>query len=131
MVRRASYRMPSCTNHLESTHGHMNGSIPRRNAFWPSLHRICDNIMKKLQNFDSYYKQYYSNYKRKFISKCQNKSVDIMRKLIINYKTDFNTQTCQCGESILIYSMIPESNRISKPFYFPIDVYFPLFYTVN
>ena len=62
--------------------------------------------MKKLQNLDSYYKQNYSNYKRKIISKCQNKPVDIMRKLIINYKTDINTQTCQCGESILISSMI-------------------------
>ena len=39
-LRKKSYQIPSCTNHLESTHGHMNGLIPRCNAFWPSLHRI-------------------------------------------------------------------------------------------
>lgn len=84
----------------------MNGLIPKLNAFWPSLHGICDNIMKKMQKFVSYYKQNYSNYKPKIINKCQNKPVEIMRQLIVNYKTDVNSQACQCDESILISSMI-------------------------
>lgn len=37
MSKRAEFRMPSCTNQLESTHGHLNSAIPRRNKFWPSI----------------------------------------------------------------------------------------------
>lgn len=51
MLKRPMFKMPSCTNQLESTHGHMNSQIPRRNSLWPSLHRIIQDILQKKQKF--------------------------------------------------------------------------------
>lgn len=106
MVRRAKYRMPSCTNQLESTHGHMNSQIPRRNSFWPSMQRLCQNIMQKIQNFENHFKHNYYRYKNKIKYICTHTPEDIMRKSIIHYQTDIDTQSCLCGESILISAML-------------------------
>ena len=35
---RIAYRMPSTTNALESTHGHLNKKTPRNNNFFASVH---------------------------------------------------------------------------------------------
>ena len=50
LLYRVPLHMPSTTNALESTHGHMNQKTPRRNNFFTSLHRIVECIMKKSQN---------------------------------------------------------------------------------
>ena len=106
MVRRAKYQMPSCTNQLESTHGHMNSQVPRRNSIWPSMNRICQNIMTKIQKFEDHYKHNYYRYKNKIKNTCSHTPEDIMRSMINHYQTDINTTSCLCGESILISSML-------------------------
>ena len=48
MIERAHFRMPSCTNQVESVHGHLNSMIPRRNEFWRSIKRIIDINVKSI-----------------------------------------------------------------------------------
>lgn len=33
MIERVKFRMPSCTNQVESVHGHLNVMVPRHNEF--------------------------------------------------------------------------------------------------
>lgn len=106
MLQRPKFKMPSCTNQLESTHGHMNSQIPRRNSLWPSLHRIIQDILQKNKNFVSYFKQNYMNYKRKIKRICSNTPKNIMKQMIKYYKTDIAHLTCQCGEAVLLSSML-------------------------
>ena len=53
MQRRAAFKMPSCTNQLESAHGHMNALIPRRNTFFSSIQRLIDETLNRTLNFDT------------------------------------------------------------------------------
>ena len=41
MLHRSDYEMPSTTNTLEASHGHLNRKTPRNNGFWSSLYRIA------------------------------------------------------------------------------------------
>ncbi|KAK8896368.1 hypothetical protein M9Y10_014266 [Tritrichomonas musculus] len=43
LLKRIPFKMPTTTNSLESTHGHLNKKMPRRNNFWMSLFRINNN----------------------------------------------------------------------------------------
>ena len=52
MQFRPAYKMPTCTNQLESAHGHMNRVTPRRNTFFASLKRIIDEIIRRTLNFE-------------------------------------------------------------------------------
>ncbi|KAK8895730.1 hypothetical protein M9Y10_013614 [Tritrichomonas musculus] len=45
MSESAEFRMPSCTNQLESTHGHLNSAIPRRNKCFPSFRRVTRKVL--------------------------------------------------------------------------------------
>ena len=123
MMHRAKYRMPSCTNQLESTHGHMNSNIPRRNCMWPSVERIIHSIMKKNQMFESHFKHNYLRYKTKTKNICANTPENIMEKMIHYYKTDLKTYSCNCGETTLLSSMIQESLPCSHLHY--MGVQFP------
>lgn len=53
MWRRIGTRMPSTTNCLEATHGHLNAEISRRNPFWASLAILHDSISDKTLHFHS------------------------------------------------------------------------------
>ena len=46
MIERAKIRMPSTTNSLEASHGHINGATPRRNEFLSSLSRLTHSLTK-------------------------------------------------------------------------------------
>lgn len=61
MMERVFYEMPSTTNSLESSHGHINSKTPRRNNFWSALNRIVTFLIK--QNFNYQNKINY-NYRR-------------------------------------------------------------------
>lgn len=106
MQHRAQYRMPSCTNQLESTHGHMNAHIPRRNSMWPSVERIIHSILQKNQKFESHFKHNYLRYKNKTKNILTNTPDIIMEKIIKQYETDIKTHSCKCGESALLSSML-------------------------
>lgn len=47
MVERCFYQMPSTTNTLEATHGHLNKRTPRRNTFYQSVFRIFRELSAK------------------------------------------------------------------------------------
>ena len=50
-IERIKYSMPSTTNALESSHGHLNGQLPRRNNFWSAMLRLVTFILKKESSF--------------------------------------------------------------------------------
>ena len=83
MLHRSKFRMLSCTNQLESTNGHMNSNIPRRNSMWPSVEHIIHSIMKKKkQKFESHFKHNYLRYKSKTKNICSHTPNQIMERMI-------------------------------------------------
>ena len=117
MQHRAKYRMPSCTNQLESTHGHMNENIPCRNSMWPSVERIIHSILKKNQKFETHFKHNYMRYKNKTKNILASTPNKIIEKMIIQYETDIKTHSCKCGESIFLSSMFQEQLPCSHLLY--------------
>ena len=97
MIARPDYKMPSCTNQLESTHGHLNSLIPRRNELFSSLKRLMDEIVKKNDNFDKNFNHNYSRFKNKIIRFVKNTPQKVMRSMIQKYSTNLDTNECKCG----------------------------------
>lgn len=89
MMKRAMFRMPSCTNQLESTHEHLNSGIPRRNSFWTSIKRLIEAIIKKNRRFPLCFKHNYQYYKNK-TKITLNKTISIIDNMIVDYETDIN-----------------------------------------
>ena len=106
MIERVKYKMPSCTNQIESFHGHLNYYTPRRNEFWHSIKRVIDMIIKKNENFEERFKSNYSAYKRKIKNIIKHRPNDIMISMIKYYETDAEKKTCNCGEASLISAML-------------------------
>ena len=46
MIERVKFQMPSCTNQVESMHGHLNIMVTRRNEFERSVKKIIDTIIR-------------------------------------------------------------------------------------
>ena len=72
MQYRPVFRMPNCTNQLESSHGHLNAKMPRKNLFWSSMSRIIDQILKKVHRFSENYYHNFRRYKNKVKSIVKN-----------------------------------------------------------
>ena len=68
MIERVKTRMPSTTNALEATHGHLNESTQRRNDFWPSLHRLVKSINDRTHSFEDHLKH---SFQKKNQKRCQ------------------------------------------------------------
>ncbi|KAK8870992.1 hypothetical protein M9Y10_008905 [Tritrichomonas musculus] len=106
MQYRPVFRMPSCTNQLESCHWHLNAKTPRKNLFWSSMSRIVDQILKKVHSFNEHYYHNFRRYKNKVKSIVKNTPQEIMITRIQKYNTDPVTENCECGESALFYAML-------------------------
>ena len=106
MIHRPEYQMPSCTNQLESSHGHLNSLVPRRNELFASLKKLMDEIVKKNKNFEKNYNHNYTRYKSKIARIAKNTPQHIMRAEIQNYSTNPDTDECQCGEAKLMSAML-------------------------
>ena len=65
MNERSKFKMPSCSNQIESMHGHLNALVPRRNDFFHSLKRLIDFILKKNHTFKERFAKNYQAHKRK------------------------------------------------------------------
>ena len=102
-IERIKYAMPSTTNALESTHGHLNAEIPRRNNFWSAMMRLVKYVLTKENNFTKAFKANYQREKRIVIKKCRENS-SLMTKQKEFYLTDVDA--CQCGETKLISKMM-------------------------
>ena len=121
MIERVKTRMPSTTNSLESSHGHLNSKIPRRNDFWTSLNRLTSSLTKSDFHFKDRVKQVYNNTRRSVNKKVARLSNERMQYECSCYKT--TVDKCLCGETIfestLLKINIPCSHRVSKGATFP------------
>lgn len=106
MQYRPKYRMPSCSNQIESMHGHLNAITPKNNKFWNSLARIIDEIIKKKNRFEENFKHNYRCYKNKIKSIVKVTPKDVMESMINQYKPDLENNECKCGQADLFSSMI-------------------------
>ena len=115
LLKRVEYKMPSTTNSLESTHGHLNEKIPRRNMFWPSLHRLIKSIATQ----DFHYKNTIIHCYEQTCRKVKNRVNIIPKEQMENEKAFFKTSKdkCECGETALESKLfqvdIPCSHRFS------------------
>ena len=64
LIQRKVYRMPSTTNSLESTHGHLNHERSRRKNFWKSMFKISNHLIQKVNTFQQNVQHNY-NYQKK------------------------------------------------------------------
>ena len=102
-IERIKLSMPSTTNALESTHGHLNAEIPRRNNFWSAMMRLVKYVLTKENNFANAFKTNYMREKRVIDKKCRENAM-IMDKQKEFYHT--NLDSCECGETKLISRMM-------------------------
>ena len=121
MLSRIDFKMPSTTNTLESSHGHLNRKTPRNNSFWESLSRIAESFIIKTQTVNFRIRNNYNYTKRITIRKAQKTPMDKMNKMIDFYDT--RQDHCNCGENKLesaLYGIdIPCSHRYIKEATFP------------
>lgn len=104
LIERANYKMPTTTNALESSHGHLNSLIPRRNNFYTSLTRLINFIVCKTQNFKKAYITNFNRAKRKIADQVTPFYHPILSKESVQYKS---TRTkCECGETIILNEMM-------------------------
>ena len=120
-IERIKFRMPSTTNALESTHGHLNAQIPRRNDFYSALTRLAKYTVRKANNFSDSFKNNYNRAKRVI----NQRNVPILSPMIEKEKKQYETtnETCKCGETKLLSAMmrvdIPCSHQINIGKQFP------------
>lgn len=121
MIERIKTHMPSTTNALEATHGHLNERLPRRNDFWPSLYRIVTSIIQREFSFKEHLKHSYSRIKRLIKHRAKTLDKDIMMEQIRFYETTIDS--CNCGETLLESSLyrinIPCSHMVCLGASFP------------
>ena len=121
MIERVKTRMPSTTNALEATHGHLNESTQRRNDFWPSLHRLVKSINDRTHSFQDHLKHSFQKIKRDVKNRANYIYEREMKKEIDSFSS---TKTeCKCGETKLESSMyrvtIPCSHMVACGAEFP------------
>lgn len=120
-IHRSKYKMPSTTNSLESSHGHLNSKIPRRNDFYSALSRLIDFTVAKTHNFRNAYLTNYNRACRKITQRYTGIFKVIVEKEIKQYNTSI--ESCECGETTLLSSMLlidlPCSHRMMLGARFP------------
>ena len=116
ILQRIALRMPTTTNSLESTHGHLNAKTPRRNNFWMSLYRIVEHIMLKSQNVNKAIKRNYNHAvakTKKRAGMLDNERLEAESKY---YET--TNDNCLCSENKVMSAMLgvnlPCSHRIRR-----------------
>ena len=121
MLERIKYRMPSTTNSLEATHGHLNKKVPRNNNLWASINRLCGSISIKCNNINERIKQNYNHVKRTTLKRMNSLSKKSMEEQQNAYLT--NKDHCHCSENKLVAAImgidIPCSHRCALDAAFP------------
>ena len=116
MSRRVKYHMPSTTNSLEATHGHLNSITPRRSNLYSAIYRIHNEINSKFLNINQKIQHNYNNIKRLTKEKVTKINPFTLEKMCEFYKT--TQKNCLCSENKLISANlkidVPCSHRISK-----------------
>ena len=133
LIKRADYKMPTTTNALESSHGHLNARIPRRNDFYTSLTRLITFIIHKTHNFRKAYSTNFCRAKRRIADASTPFFNPLLEKESLQYKS--TKETCKCGETTLLNSMmrtnLPCSHMLYKGAKFPEEPEIELFLENN
>jgi hypothetical protein len=98
MLERVETAMPTTTNSLESSHGHLNEKTPRRNTFWKSLARIICTMLTKSTNFWSCVHHNFADEVRESFGRFLKMDPMVLRQEINWYRT--SRTACNCGETI-------------------------------
>ena len=101
-IERIKYAMPSTTNALESSHGHLNARIPRRNNYWSAMLRLVMYVMNKENNFSEALQRNYQREKR-VVMKTFKENSSLIEQQIHYYNT--TESKCECGETTLLSKM--------------------------
>lgn len=121
MCCRYNYHMPSTTNSLEGTHGHMNANTPRNDTFYSSILRIHNEMNEKFININQRIKHNFNNLKRNTQNKLKSLNPITVEQMIIHYKTA--KEHCLCSYNKLASSNykcdVPCFHRILKGATFP------------
>lgn len=121
LIERVKYKLPTTTNALESSHGHLNSKTPRRNDFYTSLSRLISFTIEKTHNFKKAYQTNFNRAKRKIFDQCS----PFYEQLLIKESAQYNStkEKCDCGETVLLSAMmrvkLPCSHMIFKGAKFP------------
>lgn len=99
ILKRIQYRMPSTTNSLEATHGHLNRRTPRRNNIFAAIFRLYNEFNLKYEQVESRIKHNYSYIKRKTKFKPIRYGFTQSISLCDHYKTDI--KNCLCSDNKL------------------------------
>jgi hypothetical protein len=115
MWKRITTRMPSTTNSLEATHGHLNEAISRRNPFWGSMTLPYEAIPDKTMHFDA---AFVHNF-RTSLKRCKRRGHGVPADRMAEECAYFATspEACTCGETIHLSSSyrtdVPCSHRFA------------------
>ncbi len=116
LIERVKFKMPTTTNALESSHGHLNKMVTRRNDFYTSLSRLIEFTIEKTQNFHKSYITNFNRAKRQIIKHSSVFYQKILEKECIQYNSTHTS--CECGETTLLSSMmrtdLPCSHRVHR-----------------
>lgn len=120
-MHRVQFKMPSTTNALESSHGHLNEKIPRRNDFYSALSRLIQFVVTKEHNYQSAYNTNLHRAFRKITSRYTGIYKRLVEREIEQYHSTIDE--CKCGETCLLSNMmrvdIPCSHRMLLGAHFP------------
>lgn len=113
--------MPSTTNTLEATHGHLNKRTPRNNMFFSSILRIHNGLIEKYLKINEKIQHNYNYLKRKTLKKMQMIKGADMDNFCAFYDTDISSFLCINNKlmSSLYRVDIPCHHRLKKGVVFP------------
>ena len=97
MHTRILYQMPSTSNSLEATHGHLNWGLPRNHQFWRSIYRLYEELSAK--NLATIERIVHNYLKNKTIKKINKTNQAEMQKQISLYNTSKNY--CKCSKNLI------------------------------
>jgi hypothetical protein len=108
-------RIPSTTNSLEATHGHLNETITRRNSFWQSLTILFDSIADKTLHFDLALAHDFRASMKRSKRRAQLISGERMAEECAFFGT--SSEACGCAETVHLASLyqtdVPCNHRYS------------------
>ena len=121
MLSRINFRMPSTTNSLESSHGHLNKKTPRHNGFWASINRLCESFILKTNLLNIRIQHNYSYLKSTTQRRLNSMDIETLNLQQMFYST--TVDHCNCGENKLMAAIlridVPCSHRLAKGASFP------------
>jgi len=97
LLHRIDKGIPTTTNHVESTHGHLNSNTPRRKGLFSILNRLITSLIRKTKAIDQCYKRNLSKQIHELNVLLNISGNELLQKERLFYETTHNE--CMCGKS--------------------------------